>query len=403
MVLPSLTWDIVRDMLARVTARPPAWTHAATWTVDTLESRLGDDWPALVMAKSPDRSAGDLAFFAGHTIAYAHILEFALRLVLLDGIRGHAKVRRAIATDPRPDQLSHVTMQLELAGLALQRGYAPELEPRSLKSDPPADIAFHDDDGERIVVETRAILMAKPWREETRGTDELFERIGAIGRRHRVRCQGHIARLPEDAAEADALLALIDDHARLVALGANAPPLRFAGGALQIVRVDHRPAQGLTGPTMHANSWERIAQRISEKAKAARASGATWLSLEAHDGLWQFTDWGHRPLATKLRDITAVARPLLGGLHGLVISSGSAQRQGEFVDEDVSLPDGAHALRRLITPLRVRETLIVPADDTTGSTTATAWRHLYAAEPAWLAWALDQLDLPSPDEIFVTQ
>ena len=129
MAIPPLTWDIVRDMVARVTTRPPAWRQAAVWTVATLERRLGDGWPALVMAMSPDGSAGDLAFFAGHTVAYAHLLELAMRLELVHGIPGHAKVFRAIATDPRPDQLAHATMQLELAGLALQHSRAPSSSP----------------------------------------------------------------------------------------------------------------------------------------------------------------------------------------------------------------------------------------------------------------------------------
>ena len=242
--------------------------------------------------------------------------------------------------------------------------------------------------------------MSKAWRDESRGTDELFERIGAIGRHYGVRCEGQIVRLPGGDGEADALLALVEDHARLVALGVTAPPLRFAGAALQVVRVGDQSPHGLTGPTMHGNSWERIAQRISEKAEAAHASGAAWLSLDAHDGLWQFTDWAQRPLAAKLRDVTRVARPLPGGLRGLVISSGSAQRQGEFADEDVLGSDGGYALRRVIAPLRVRETLIIPADDRTGDTVAAVWRDLYAGEPTWLAWALDQLGLLSADDIF---
>lgn len=152
----------------------------------------------------------------------------------------------------------------------------------------------------------------------------------------------------------------------------------------------------------YGNSWERIAPRISEKADAAHASGATWLSLDARDGLWQFTDWAHCPLTTKLRHVADVARPILSGLHGVVISSGSVQRQGEFVDEDVSLPDDTHALRGVITPMRVRETLIIPAGDTTENNTAAAWHQLYAAEPAWLPRALNRLDLPLLDEIFAT-
>jgi hypothetical protein len=401
MAIPPLTWDILGDMVARAGARPPAWTQAATWTIATLRARLGEDWPALVMTKSPVGGAGDLAYFAGHTIAFVHLLELAVRLELLQTIPGHAKVFRAIATDPRPDQLGHATMQLELAGLAMQHGRRPELEPRRSRAGRPADVAFSHA-GTRVVVETRVVLESQSWRQERRATDELFERIDAITRRHGVRCEGHIARLPRHDSEADALLKRIDDHARLVALGANAPPLRFAGAALRVVHRDDRPADRLTGPAIRDNSWERIGRRISEKVEAASASGATWLSLDAHNGLWQFTDWAQRPLARKLSELTEIARPLLDGLRGLVIGSGSAQRQSEFADEDVTSPYGAHGLRRVITPLRVRETLIIPAEVAKEDSEPTEWRDLYADEPAWLDWALDQLALPSASDIFAT-
>jgi hypothetical protein len=62
--------------------------------------------------------------------------------------------------------------------------------------------------------------------------------------------------------------------------------------------------------------------------------------------------------------------------------------------------DGTFGLRRLITPLRVRETLIIPADRNCSAAVAETWRSLYADEPNWLAWALDRVDLPSPKEIF---
>ena len=402
MAIPPLTWEILGDMVARAGARAPAWTQAATWTIQTLKTRLGEHWPALVMAKSPVGGAGDLAYFAGHAIAYAHLLELAVRLELLQSIPGHAKVFRAIATDPRPDQLAHATMQLELGGLAMQHGRAPELEPRRSTANPPADVAFSDGD-ERIVVETRVVLESQSWRQERRATDELFERIGTVTRRHGVRCEGQIARLPHDDSEADGLLKRIDDHARLVALGANAPPLHFAGAELRLVHGDNQPADRLTGPAIRDNSWERIGKRISEKVEAARASGAMWLSLDAHNGLWQFTEWAQRPLARKLTELTDVTRPLLGGLRGLVIGSGSAQRQSEFANEDVTSPDGAYALRRVITPLRVRETLIITAEVANGDTQPTKWRDLYASEPAWLDWALRQLGLPSASDIFASR
>jgi hypothetical protein len=86
-------------------------------------------------------------------IAYAQVLEWALRLEILEGCDGYAKARKAIANDPRPEQLAHSRLQLEVAALVLKSGAKPALEPPSPHGRP-ADIAF-DVDNRRLVVETR--------------------------------------------------------------------------------------------------------------------------------------------------------------------------------------------------------------------------------------------------------
>jgi hypothetical protein len=84
---------------------------------------------------------------------------------------------------------------------------------------------------------------------------------------------------------------------------------------------------------------------------------------------------------------------------GVVVSSGSAWAQGRFEAEDAAAAGGRHALRRLIAPIRVRETLVVSlrpdAEDD------AAWlAGLYADEPSWLPGALERAGLPALAEMF---
>jgi hypothetical protein len=144
--LPPLSWDLLHEMMGRADGRSEAWRHAGSWAFDVLQAQLGDDWPATVASKHPHGGAPQLAWASGHVVAYAQVLELALRLTLLRTVSGFAKIRRALRLDPRPAQLAHTEMQLEVAGLALRSGLAPELEPASHRGRP-ADVALPTDHG----------------------------------------------------------------------------------------------------------------------------------------------------------------------------------------------------------------------------------------------------------------
>jgi hypothetical protein len=391
----ELTFDELRARMSRA-GRTAAWRNAGLWALDVVEDELDPKWAAAVASKLSDGDPRELTLSAFHIVAYVELLELALRLVLLRNVSGFAKARRALARDPRRDQLAHARVQLEVAGLALRTGSGLSLEP-TRQGHRPADVAF-EAAGREIVVETRAVLTSDAWREQNRQTDLVFERIHAIERRHQVRCEGTLNELPT-GQQADELLRALEERARLLAAGLIAPALRIPGITLEIVPASKRPAGELRGPEMVGDSWSRIAPRIVDKAAKAVESGATWLRLDALEGLFQVTGWAAMPLTEKLEALAELARPHLGGLEGLVISSGALLAQGMFTDEDVVHPDESCALRRQLPGARVRETLIVPASSHHDSQRAT-WHDLYAKEPTWLEWALVRCGQRSPAEIF---
>jgi hypothetical protein len=389
----GLTWAALRAMMERAIGRSRAWRDTGLWALRSLEVHLGHDWPVTLARKAPGGRPSELAVAAGHVTAYANVLELALRLELLKETSGFGKARRAIVTDPRPSQLAHSRIQLELASLALKGGSPPELEPNPI-SRRPADVAFGNA-RRQLVVETRAVLTSDAWRDNGQWTDELFERIHAVERTHGVHCEGEIRKKLSDT-DSDELLRAVEDRARLIAMGASAPPLRMPGIALNVVASENSSGT-LRGPSTGGDSWARVGPRIAEKAEQALGSGANWLRIDILDGLWQFTPWAALPLAEKLEGVAAHVRASLGRLEGVILSSGALFAQGVFADDDVSLADGLVGLRRRLTPSRVRETLIIPSEP---GAAADPWRQMYAEEPRWLAWALDRLALPTPDAIF---
>lgn len=386
---PRLSWEILHEMMAGATWSE-AWRETGSWAFRVLERHLGSDWPATVMSKSPTGGAPQLAWAVGHVVAYAEVLELALRLELLRGANGHAKLRRALRTDPRPPLLLHCEMQLEVAALALKSGITPTLEPPSPRGRP-ADVAIPVGD-QQLIVEARAILTSDDWRDDNDWTDQLFERIRRIEAKHGVRCEGEVSTFL-DENDTQGLLRELETRARLVAARLAPPPLRIPGVAIDVVRDVQAPARGLRGPEMSGDSWARIGPRIREKAEAAVESGANWLRLDARDGLWQFTEWATRPLGEKLEAFDAAVRGLCRGLDGVVVSCGAVRAEGQLDDEDVVLRPGLVALRRRLPFVRARETLVITAD-AASLQEARLWIQFYSEEPSWLDWALDRSGLP---------
>jgi len=166
--------------------------------------------------------------------------------------------------------------------------------------------------------------------------------------------------------------------------------------------------KGLTGPAVESDMWPRTLSKLVEKAEQTKGVKPIWLRINAYHGLWQFTPWSLRSLAEKLTIMCESVRAGLadyGHLSGVVFSNGAGLGQGRFFDEVQEGDNGAIGLRRLLTPLRVRETLIIPLrSDTTGAVVdgpgRTVWCGIYEHEPSWLDWALEQFGLPSVREIF---
>lgn len=386
--------------------RGPAWRQAGVWALDTLEENLGQDWLGRTIEKYRRLELGEmLPYFIqlgpAHTLAYVDLLEFALRLEILSDVRGMGKVRKVLRGIPRPDQLSHVMVQLETASLALMRGCAMDIESGLAHSHRPADLVLQVA-GSSVQVELAVLLPDRSFRQADKRTDRLFKLIHALEARYDVTCDGRLPEVLNDTDEQEFLVQL-DRAARRVRDEASARRVEVAEASILVSSDRGVSTAGLSVAFPTVDSTWRLGSLLRKKAEQTLGYGCVWLRVDARDGLWQFTPWSQMDLSEKL----FVLRPLLSEVlddsahvGGVVITSGSVHAQGAFEDESVEAGGGV-GVRRLIQPLRVRETMIIPLHDGPAPWSGV-WRELYEQEPAELQWCLARVGLPGVEEIFGT-
>jgi hypothetical protein len=399
------TWSYFRERFEKApSGRPPAWRQVGLWAVDRLSERLGEDWPEKTFKKLGRLPAG-MALAGSHTVAYAELVELALRLELLCDREGFARIRDALKQDPREEQIPHFRLQLEVGALAASAGHGVRFERPIPNSSKASDITIDLEEGQSLFVEARVLLQDDRAVAINRFTDQAFHEIQAICGEYEVECSGDITEVLDDPKLAE-LLDAVETHARLVKVGGVTPRLFLHGAKLQVSRRESSDDKSLHGPALTGNLWPRIADRLVQKAQQTKGAQNVWLRICALQGLWLLTHWGALDLPHKL---ATMRRNILSGLSdhphvdGVVISSASAWPQGTVTPDEYEDGVGGHALRCSLPPMMARETLIVPLHltaETTGH--ARVWRDLYASEPEWLGWALAQFDLPSTAEIFAS-
>jgi hypothetical protein len=153
--------------------RNDAWKSAGRWALECLNHHLGASWPRRAWTKY--RIPTFLVWSPTHTVAFAQLLELALRLDLLAGCSGAGKLRRVLRQDPREEQIAHLALQLELGGLAMQAGLDVAFE-RSHGSARPVDVEIRSA-SKATKIETVALLQDERTRREQDSVDELFEAI----------------------------------------------------------------------------------------------------------------------------------------------------------------------------------------------------------------------------------
>jgi hypothetical protein len=386
------TWQLVRESMAQ-SIRSPQWRVAGQWAIDVLEGELGTDWPAEAFDKF-DRLPLPLILASGHTIAFAEIMELALRVDLIRRVPGFADARNEVRGDRRVERAKHFSLQMEIAGLACRCGRDLSLEPGT----PPADVMI-DAEPDPLVVELKVLGPSLQAMSNGSQIDKAFRLIREAAFGADVCVGGRMETVPSDT-NIKAAIDWIGANAVRVRVGHAVPDFADHGMRLTLRPVD-RPI-GLHGPTEAEDLLRRLLGAIADKAERMQTSGAGWLRIDALTGIWAFTPWGRSPMRQKTSMLAAAIRDMFGGvppIAGVVVCSGASLFLGQVNEEHCELDDGSIGLRYAIAPMRAREAIIIPLRDD-GLQTASNWMQMHESERDWMAWALAKAGLPAEADLF---
>jgi hypothetical protein len=386
-------WDDLAELFERAD-RHGAYTRAGRWALAILLERLGDDW----LAKAISRAEDDAFPLALHrlgslTLAVVEAVELAAQLELSGAWDGHADALRDLTRDPRTARLLHTRAQLSIAAMAARLGWLVHLEPDEAGR-PPADLALTSSSGV-IDIEVRVLTQSAVGRQRFATAERDSDWLMMLGAKTGVWIGGKVSRSLSDD-DRDAIEDFVERNAS-EALAGDQPSLTLDGIGLTLAS---RGVDGgaLNGPTIREDLFGRMVKVIAQKAERMRDSGASWLHVTALTGLWLFTPWGRSSLDERLAVMTSALDDALGDNkpEGIVLCSAAGLVLGA-TDATVDSTRGV-ALRRVIRPLRARETLIMGFSESARAT-IQQWRELVSSEPDWLEWALERHDLPTIDEI----
>jgi hypothetical protein len=390
------SWDLYRRMLESPYVSS-ARREATLFALAELERRMGCDW----LERYWDFSGhvpSEVNLGSAHVSALGNLLDFALRLTVLDAVPGVGKVQREMRKDLRDDRRRHCALQLEVGALAARAGYEVAFEDRPSPDAAPSDVVLRNEH-QALRVETFAIIRDKRSQEAAAYWERLLHHIRQIEWKHDTPVAGTISQQLDDV-ESEELLRLIEQAALETATTDKQHTVSWQGADLQVL------PSGSTDYALHGGveesvSWPRIASKLRQKAQQAQASGGGWLRADILDGTWQFTPWAQSCLGVKINEMAGMVPPLLNQfphISGVVLCSGAGVAQGQFVGESARSAGDSYGLRRVLPASRVRETMIVPVS-ATGDQQARIWVDLYNSEDSWLDWALDRAHLPRWQEI----
>jgi hypothetical protein len=375
----------------------PARREATQWALEELERRMGTDWLERYWEVS-GHVPTEVNLGSAHVSALGNLLDFALRLSVLDTVPGVGKVQREMRRDLRDDRRRHCALQLEVGGLGARAGYAVAFEDCFRPGTAPSDIVLRRGT-QNLRIETFAIIRDKRSQESAAYWERLLHNIKQIEWQHDTPVAGAINQRLDDEASAE-LLRLVEQAAEDTAVTGEEHAVSWRGAELRVLPTGSTDYQ-LQAGVEESNSWPRIASRLRQKAEQTQASGGGWLRVDILDGTWQFTPWAKADLCAKNDEMTRQVQPLLGqfpSISGVILSSGACVAQGQFVGESARSIGESYGLRRVLPAVRVRETMIVPTN-AVGRAEARLWVGLYDAEESWLDWALDRVGLSAWSEL----
>lgn len=389
------SWAMFRELLC-APLRSSACAIAGTWTLDVLESLLGDSWPADYWNRN-HKLPGFLAQSPGHVVALQELVEFGLLADEAATLSGFAQVVAPLRSDLTTGRLLHGRLQMEVAALARAQGYGASFEVR-LDGSAPIDVVL-DADHQPVAVETFTLLADEDFRDGQQYSERILDAVTRLRIRHDVDVEGSLdERLDGQATER--WLQQLERAALDARSSGEEQEVCYRSGNVRVKLRSDDAGAGFTGPPIPSRGWERTAARLRGKAEQAANGNAGWLRVDLRDGLWRLTPWSREPFGPRVNDLAALVVQTVGAIpiDGVVVSSGSVQAQGPAVGISCRPSTGGFGMRRLVGRFRARETVIVPLSPR-GFSQSSIWHRIYENEPQWADAALAARGLPLLQEI----
>lgn len=394
--LPPASWTQIRELLDLGPRN--AYFEAASWALDTLQARLGDEWLGRAASLSNESFPLGLHLLGSHTHALAEALEWALRLEMCTDWEGSADFLRDLVNDPRPARILHSRAQLAQASFAARVGWPVSLEPQG-GSGVPADLAISAPSGP-IVAEVRILTPSEFGRSQRKVAESATDWLFWLGQEHGIWIGGQLRRDPTDEERQE-----IEDFIRRIApqVKKGERPQYSRGGITLRLSDRGAGAPGLSSPPVREDLFGRMVRVIAEKAERMQASGGQWLHVTVLTGLWAFTDWGRGSLPSKAPIMSSALKAALEDRcpAGIVLTSAPGLAPEGMTEETAEGPAGI-SVRISIQALRAREALILPLRCEVNQA-ASDWLSLARAEDGWLDWALSEKHLPAVGEMLVSE
>jgi hypothetical protein len=395
----AITWSVLRERIGDCPWSPAART-AGLWAIDVLQEELGPRWPRawLGAANTPPELAR-----SGHLLAaYIGTVELALALRRIRAVRGARAIRDTIRSTARYDAFMSPRLQMRIATVALAASIDVGIETTAPGAQAPADLLFNDA-GVWCTVELLAVMRDAKTLDADRWLKTISGPLLRIGQRHNVDFRGSI-QTPLDEQPTTELLDEIERYAGATAEGHEPGDIRLAGVAVTVVRSE-RGGGGTSFDLPTIDYAKRILDKLGDKAKQARRSGADWIVADWTDHLWHMTAWGAQTLAAKGDALAGLIR---NGLHaeqhiqGVVITDGAVLMRPDVPEQTVQLPEGAFAISRQLDAWHTRESVIIPLRPQ-AMETARVWRKILDGERGWVGHELVAVGLEPPAELMGRQ
>jgi hypothetical protein len=375
-----------------------------------LHSFLGDDFLQRVRTARVDHALLSPALLTSlwpmldSRRVYEDLFRLAAQLSVCIPLSKHwRKVQTIMRQSFDQTSWTHCLIQLELAAFAQRHGWTCEFEPM-LNTGTPGDVRL--DNGARIIaIEVTSVGMSVPEQEAAEFFHSMSMRLLHVELQHGVVVRGDVGDVvpPEERGHwikdiEDAARATEEDGLERFVPGP-------AEGAVWVSPEALRPGEThLQGPGGATDILARLNARISLKGRKTAGSGATWIRLQEHAGLWLSMLQAHMSFKERVVAIVPHVRSMLDPfphIAGIILSPGLLWRNIEPMEQTINSSDipGVVALRRPVAQARMRETVIVCRSSQIDPE-AGAFVDFYGQEDGWLEWALEKLGRPKLDALF---